>query len=213
MHNVKTQNLYQQLKQDIVCGKLPEKTALKQAELAEQYGVSRIPIRDALQRLKNEGWLVAHGKSSVMLRPLNANDAEDLYLMRLQIEPMLFDHALGNINFQTLGKARDILQQLQVTSPDDMLLNGELNWQFHRCLYLPASRPVLFDTVAQMHLLCARYIGFQETTLDHFSHSQQEHEALLDAINENQYELADTILKQHIRSAGEKLVQYLSTMP
>ena len=57
MHNRKTHTLYQQLKQDIVQGKLPEKQALKQAQLAERYGVSRIPIRDALQRLKNKaGW-------------------------------------------------------------------------------------------------------------------------------------------------------------
>ena len=89
MHNRKTHTLYQQLKQDIVQGKLPEKQALKQAQLAERYGVSRIPIRDALQRLKNEGWLVEHGKSSVMLRPLNADDAQDLYLMRMHLEPTL----------------------------------------------------------------------------------------------------------------------------
>ncbi|MEI8649423.1 GntR family transcriptional regulator [Paraglaciecola sp. Hal342] len=209
MHNRKTHTLYQQLKQDIVQGKLPEKQALKQAQLAERYGVSRIPIRDALQRLKNEGWLVEHGKSSVMLRPLNADDAQDLYLMRMHLEPMLLAHAAPNINFETLGKARDILLQLKAISPEDILLNGELNWQFHRCLYVPANRAALFDTVAHLHLLCARYIGFHETELAYFDRSQDEHDALLNALSANQHEKAGAILSQHIQVAGEQLVKYL----
>jgi DNA-binding GntR family transcriptional regulator len=209
MHNRKTHTLYQQLKQDIVQGKLPENQALKQAQLAERYGVSRIPIRDALQRLKNEGWLIEHGKSSVMLRPLNADDAQDLYLMRMHLEPMLLAHAAPHINYEILGKAKDILLQLHTTPPNDILVNGELNWQFHSCLYAPANRAALFDTVTHLHLLCARYIGFHETKLEYFNHSQNEHEALLDALVNKQYKQAGTILTKHIQEAGKQLVNYL----
>ncbi|WP_166422324.1 GntR family transcriptional regulator [Paraglaciecola sp. 20A4] len=205
----KIDNLYIQLKRDIVHGALPQGQALKQTQLAMRYGVSRIPIRDTLQRLKNEGWLVNHGKSGVMIRPLNANDAEDLYLMRLHIEPMLLAHAIPNINFETLGKAKDILQQLQTNEQRDILQQGELNWQFHRCLYLPAQRPALFETVAQLHRLCGRYIGFQEMKLDYLPHSQDEHKALLIAISTQDSQEANRVLNEHIRIAGEQLVNYL----
>lgn len=209
MHYSKTDSLYLQLKHDIVHGKLPQNTALKQTLLAERYGVSRIPIRDTLQRLKNDGWLSNHGKSSVMIRPLNSSDAEDLYLMRLHLEPMLLGHAIPNINFETLGKAQDILLKLKSSEPRDILQQGELNWQFHRCLYLPADRPALFDTVTQLHQLCARYIGFQEMELDYLSHSQNEHEALLTALREDERQKANKVLTEHIRIAGEQLVRYL----
>ena len=58
--------LYQQLKQDIRDNKLPIASPLKQEQLAANYGVSRIPVRDVLQRLKNEGWWYfnAHSKIS-----------------------------------------------------------------------------------------------------------------------------------------------------
>ena len=189
MHYSKTDSLYLQLKHDIVHGKLPQNTALKQTLLAERYGVSRIPIRDTLQRLKNDGWLSNHGKSSVMIRPLNSSDAEDLYLMRLHLEPMLLGHAIPNINFETLGKAQDILLKLKSSEPRD--------------------RPALFDTVTQLHQLCARYIGFQEMELDYLSHSQNEHEALLTALREDDRQKANKVLTEHIRIAGEQLVRYL----
>ncbi|WP_339767147.1 GntR family transcriptional regulator [uncultured Paraglaciecola sp.] len=209
MQQNKIDSLYIQLKRDIVQGELPQGQALKQTQLAMRYGVSRIPIRDTLQRLKNEGWLSSHGKSSVMISPLNTNDAEDLYLMRLHIEPMLLAHAIPNTNFETLGKAKDILLQLQTSEQRDIFQQGELNWQFHRCLYLPAQRLALFETVAQLHRLCGRYIGFQEMELDYLSHSQDEHKALLTAISAQDIQEASRVLSEHIRTAGEQLVNYL----
>jgi DNA-binding GntR family transcriptional regulator len=80
--------LYQQLKQDIRDNKLPIARPLKQQQLAADYGVSRIPIRDVLQRLKNEGWLTQSGKRGVMVHPLSATEAEDLYIMRMYLEPL-----------------------------------------------------------------------------------------------------------------------------
>ncbi len=62
--------LYQQLKQDIRDNKLPITTPLKQQQLAVGYSVSRIPIRDVLQRLKNEGRLTQSLKHGVMVHPL-----------------------------------------------------------------------------------------------------------------------------------------------
>ena len=62
--------LYQQLKQDIRDNKLPMAGPLKQEQLAIEYNVSRIPIRDVLQRLKNEGRLTQSLKHGVMVHPL-----------------------------------------------------------------------------------------------------------------------------------------------
>ena len=202
------QSLYEQLKQDIREHKLPVGMALKQEELAAQYGVSRIPIRDVLQKLKNEGWLVQSGKCGVMIASLSAQEAEDLSLMRQYLEPLLLAYALPNLTNNMLGQAEDLLvaldnKQLSVSEC------GELNWQFHACLYQAANRPTLFNTIISLHQQCSRYIGFHNTQLNYNSTSQDEHYQLLDALKNKQLELAQSILKQHIAQASCQLVEYL----
>lgn len=203
--------LYQQLKQDIRDHKLPVGSPLKQEQLATKYGVSRIPIRDVLQRLKNEGWLTQSGKRGVMLHPLSAIEAEDLYLMRMYLEPLILSYAIPKLNHQTLGQATDILEQLEQPHLS-IAQHGELNWQFHACLYQAANRPTLFNNVANLHQLCSRYIGFHSVELAYEKTSQQEHYALLEAIKAKQVAKAKTILKQHISEAGEMLVSYLHNL-
>ena len=200
--------LYQQLKQDIRDSKLPIDSPLKQEKLAIEYGVSRIPIRDVLHRLKSEGWLIQSGKRGVMVHALNATEAEDLYTMRMYLEPLILSHAIPKLNHQTLGQATDILEQLD-QSKLSIAQHGELNWQFHACLYQAANRPTLFNNVANLHQLCSRYIGFHSVELEYEKNSQQEHYALLDAIKAKQVSKAKIILKQHISKAGEILVAYL----
>ena len=106
------QQLYAKMKMDIRDNQLPIAQPLKQEALSERYGVSRIPIRDVLQRLKNEGWLITSGKRGVMVPHLNAGEAEDLYLMRMYLEPLILGHAIPKMTHQIIGKAADILNEI-----------------------------------------------------------------------------------------------------
>ena len=201
-------SLYQRLKDDILHRRLPIGEPLKQVELSERYQVSRIPVRDALQRLKSEGWLTTVGKRGVMVAPLSATEAEDLYQMRMYLEPLLLGHAMANISHKILGEALDILEQIE---QQDLTIeqHGELNWQFHSCLYKQAKRPTLFNTVSALHQQCGRYIGYHTLNLDYQSASQSEHHALLRATKEKNTEEAQAILKAHIQVAGEQMVTHL----
>jgi len=100
--------LIEQLKADILNGALPRGCPLRQQELSARYNVSRIPVRDAIAQLKNQGWLVTHGKAGVMVPELNWREAEDLYQMRMALEVHLLEHALPNLTHEVLGRAKDI---------------------------------------------------------------------------------------------------------
>ncbi len=201
--------LYQQIKGDILDNRLPVATALKQTELSTRYEVSRIPIRDVLTRLKNEGWLADCGKRGVMIPALSATEAEDLYLMRMYLEPLILNHGIPKINNQILGQAQDILEQIDQSKNSNIHQQGELNWQFHACIYQAAERPTLFNTIASLHQQCSRYIGYHSLELDYLETSQQEHYQLLTAIKNKQITKAKQILKAHISEAGEILVSHL----
>ena len=93
--------LIEQLKADILNGALPRGCPLRQQELSARYNVSRIPVRDAIAQLKNQGWLVTHGKAGGMVPELNWREAEDLYQMRMALEVQLLGHALPNLTQAT----------------------------------------------------------------------------------------------------------------
>lgn len=203
------QQLYTQIKNDILSGKLAGNKVLKQTELAEFYGVSRIPIRDTLLQLKSELWLVRNGKKGLKVAPMSADEAEDLYQMRALLEPLILRKAFANINRQILGKAGDISLEIQNNQRLSANELGQLNWQFHATLYECAKRETLFNTIEQLHTKCARYIGYHNQALDYLNKSEAEHEALLSAIKNNALQDALNILKSHIEKAGVLMVQHL----
>ena len=203
-------DLVDQLKDDILNGKLPKGRPLRQQELSSIYGVSRIPIRDAIALLKNQGWLIAHGKAGVMIPELNWQEAEDLYRMRMALEVQLLEHALPNLSHEVLGRAKDI--NLQLNAPCLTLLErGQLNWDLHATLYKVANRPTLFNVVAILNEQVRRYMGFQDGPLNYRDTSQSEHEQLFHLIENKQFEQSLCLLESHIKVAGQKMVEYLKS--
>ncbi|MBC3766916.1 GntR family transcriptional regulator [Neptunicella marina] len=201
-------HLVEQIKQDIQRGIWQPHQVLKQTELAEFYTVSRIPVRDAIARLRVEGWLVAHGKAGSAVAAFDCTEAEDLYLMRCELEPLILQMAAPFLTHTILGQARDILENVQSTHSASQV--GELNWQFHQILYTSAQRPVMLETINQLHQKCGRYIGYQSVSLDYLQQSQQEHLQILALLQQKHYDAACQTLRQHIQQAGVSLVKFLN---
>ncbi|SHF68732.1 DNA-binding transcriptional regulator, GntR family [Microbulbifer donghaiensis] len=202
-------SLYQRIKEDLLRGRFAPGQVLKQTELAELYDVSRIPVRDAVQQLKSEGWLTGHGKRGVAVPRFDPLEVEDLYLMRMRLEPLLQTLAAPQLNAETLGRARDILDRMDADPTLPAAEIGALNWAFHACLYKAAARPTLFATVEQLHRQCERYIGYQSRSLDYQRTSQREHYAILDALQRGDSETAASLLEQHVAAAGQQLAEFL----
>ncbi|MDX3773952.1 GntR family transcriptional regulator [Chromatiaceae bacterium AAb-1] len=210
---LKKQQLYLQLKQDIQQGIWPAGIQLTQQQLAEHYAVSRIPVRDVMQQLQAEAWLIPYGKAGLMVPPLTAVEAEELYQIRLQLEPMALQLAVPHLNFSQLGQAEDLLMQITRRPDASLFERGELNWQFHLLLYQPCQRPHLLRMLTGLHQQVARYLGFQEQAMDYSDISHQEHWQLIELLRQNKPDAAAELLYQHIAKAGELLVQHLQLHP
>lgn len=203
--------LYQAIKDDILNNQLPVGRPLRQAELSERYGVSRIPIRDVLAQLRAEGWLIPHGKAGNMIPDLNWQEAEDLYLMRADLEPRLLRHAFEHLRPTDFKFAQKTLLQLEQANLT-LLEKGELNWDFHKILYEPANRPTLFKIVQSLNLQAIRYLGFQYGPMGYQQHSQNEHTEILELLRNGSLSSAMDLLEKHIKQAGQLLVTYLQSI-
>ncbi|NLQ18832.1 GntR family transcriptional regulator [Marinomonas sp. M1K-6] len=201
-------DISQSIKEDIVKSLLPRGVPLRQTTLSVRYGVSRIPIRDALRSLKAEGWLVSHGKVGVMIPDLDWKEAEDLCLMRAELECLLFGMAFSRIQADDIIEARRILSELDQENVA-LIHRGELNWRFHQALYRAADRPTLQRVVEGLNKQAVRYLGFQYGPLGYRTESQNQHEALLLLIEKKDKCAALVLLRQHIEEAGALLADYL----
>lgn len=205
----KKQQLYQQLKQDIQQQYWAPAQVLTQQQLAAHYAVSRIVVRDVQQQLMSEGWLSAHGKAGMQVAGFSAAEAEELCLLRLQLEPLALQLAAPGLSFSQLGQAEDLLTQLAAQRSLPAYQRGELNWQFHRLLYQSCGKPHLLRLLDLLHQQVARYLGYQEQALAYTDTSALEHQQLVALLRSGNTTAACEVLTDHISNASTLLVQYL----
>ncbi|MDP5135274.1 GntR family transcriptional regulator [Rheinheimera baltica] len=206
---LKKQQLYHQLKNDIQQLHWQPGIVLTQQQLSAHYGVSRIVVRDVQQQLLNEGWLTTHGKAGMQVPPFNADEADELAMLRLQLEPLALKLAAPTLSFTLLGQAEDVLLTLSSTPELSPYQRGELNWQFHRLLYQSCNKPHLLGLLEKLHQQVSRYLGYQDQTQSYTQTSATEHQQLLTLLRRGDTEGACAVLTEHIATANTKLVSYL----
>jgi len=193
----------QRVRQGLLRGDYPPGAWLRQDDLAAELGVSKIPVREALQRLAAASLVTFEPNRGAMVRPLTAADAEEIFRLRLAVEPELLRRAIGRRTIVDLATA-----ELALTSPAHTLT--EANWRFHRALYDAASWPRALTMVETLHAAVAPYVLLYTEGLGGAAHSDAEHHELLEHCRTGDARAAVRVLRVHIQSAADALAGYLS---
>ncbi len=139
------------LRSQIECGELPPGSTLVQAELAAQFGLSRIPVREALRTLEADGYIVyLPNKGATVALALPSSDLLEIVEMRECIESRLLDHALPRQSLDDVRRASETLEAIgRARRGDDV---RGLHLHFHTLLLAPAGRPRMLETVNKWRL-------------------------------------------------------------
>ena len=205
---------------DTLAGKLRERILknelragepLRQEALAEAYGVSRMPIREAFRQLEVEGLVEFHPHRGAVVSPMSIEEAEELFDLRLIIETDLIRRAIENANDRDKGTASAALKAVQEAySSGDEERWGVLNWEFHKSLYTASNRPRSLSLLDGLNANIDRYVRLQ-LSLERSAPDRAniEHEQLLQAFIEGDGDRASAILTRHIQDARESLMTAL----
>lgn len=177
---------------------------LRQDDLAATLGVSKVPVREALQRLAAEGLVSFEANRGTVVRSLTADGAEEIYALRRAIEPVLLKRSVRNLTIVDLAEA-------EMALGDDHRSIGEANWQFHRALYAGARWERGSAIVGTLHAAVAPYVVLYTEGLRGSSASDAEHRELLALCRAKQTAKATALLDSHLRAAALALVEYLET--
>ena len=195
------------LRAQILKGELKSGQPLRQDELAARFGVSKIPVREALVQLKAEGLVNLHPNRGAVVSELSAAEADEIYVMRMALEAAALRRAIPQLTVAQLQQAAAVLDELDREA--DPARWGELNWAFHAVLYAPAAMPRLLGTIHTLHVNVARYLILYLAHMDYQHVSQREHRAILEACRFGKTEQALALLETHLQTAAQHMTAFL----
>jgi DNA-binding GntR family transcriptional regulator len=198
------------LQERILSGEFRDGEALVQDAIAEEYGVSRIPVREALRQLEACGLVSMETHKGAVVTSIPTEQVEELFELRALLETDMLARAVRRMTDSDIAEAREILGALEDSyRRGDMASWGRLNWAFHRRLYLPAGRAQTLTILQGINLQVERYIRLHLLATDGIDNAEREHREVLRLCALRDTEAAVVFLKLHILDAGRNLVAVL----
>jgi DNA-binding GntR family transcriptional regulator len=174
-----SEQLVDQVRDRILNGTVAPDRPIRQDALAAEMGVSKIPLREALARLEQEGLLASQANRGFTVRPLTAEEAEEVYALRLKLEPEMIAQAARQASEAEQLAASDLLDKLDSLTDSHGEGVGAFNRAFHLALLRPAGRPVTFTILERLHVLSERYVRKHLEPLGRNERANEEHRELL----------------------------------
>lgn len=198
------------LREAICTGVLDDGEELNQADLAAQFGVSRIPMREALRILQCEALIEVRPHHKALVASLTPSALGEIYEMRELIELHLLELVDDRIDDSVVTSLADLCERMEDGIEEDEWL--ALTRDYHDTLLSPARRPLLLDAMSRYRRLGQRYqfLAVTERRTRRLQ-ANKEHRKILAAIQHGDRQLARECLQEHIRSAGTGLLRALAT--
>jgi DNA-binding GntR family transcriptional regulator len=206
-----TSQLIVRFRERILAGTYAPGSALRQDSLASEFGTSKIPVREALVQLQSEGLVDIFPNRGFQVRPLATSELDEVFSLRLQIEPNAValgaklaaaaDHAAAR---QALDRLNDALTAGEFSS------SGRLNRAFHLLLIVPRLQPVANEILGRLHTLAQRYVQAHLRPEGRVKRATREHAALLKTWSGGKSQDVRALVHTHIESTRDDLARVVA---
>ena len=195
------------LRDAIASGRFAPGEQLLETSLAQSLGVSRGPLREAMQRLTQEGLLISHRNRGLFVMELDESTVRDTYLARAAVERAAVEHLIATGRHGEAVALRELADKMLEYRSDP---SGEevtaLDIGFHEKLVELSGSPQLrrmHQTLLTQVRMCVTHM---RTTYDSIDDRVREHRALADAIIEGDVERAVSQLREHMEDGMNRLL-------
>lgn len=210
-HRTLSGALLEEIRQGILSGRYEAGTQLRQDALAETFGVSRIPIREALFQLEAEGFVKIMPQKGAVVSDLSRDEIDDIFELRILLEPRLLLASapkLTDEDFERLTARHDTY--VQAISSNAVNEYGRLNADLHLAMYHRAGMPRTEQIVASLLQTSDRYTRIQLSNTAAMQRAMSEHAELIHLCRSGRFERAGRFLAEHVAAVRDDLVSTLS---
>ncbi len=200
---------YEIVRRRILVGAMQPGTAVRQDVIAAELGVSKIPLREALGRLEQDGLLKSFPNRGYVVRDLSTDEASEVFALRLKLEPGAVADACLRATPQDHAAAEKALAALEaeLAKPD-----GD-HVSFNRAFHLAMIRPgghITFQLMERLQILAERYVRVHLEPNGRDERASREHREILDAWIRGDAETVEALTANHIRGTLSDLKQQLA---
>jgi DNA-binding GntR family transcriptional regulator len=188
------------LAEQIIAGDIQPGARLRQDHIAEEFGASHVPVREAFRLLEAQGLVVSEPRRGVRVAGFSLDEVREVAEMRAALEVLALRQAGPHLTKALLDQAEAISKAGDKAS--DVQTWEEANRAFHRLIIAPCGMPRLLKTIDDLHSASARFL-FSGWRTEWEAPTDRDHMAILAALRGGDIETAAAVLARHIRSSGQ----------
>jgi DNA-binding GntR family transcriptional regulator len=204
----------------IMTGEFPVGTRLRQQWLAERFGVSRQPVREALRQVQASGLVEVIPHRGALVRGPSPREIREAYLVRAELEGLAAELAAAQPSLETLDQLREAAAAFseatnRIADADPAACAEEreqwsrANDQFHEGILAAAGVRVLTDSIHSLHRLVPRNLTWSAIrTRRMLEDNVEQHKRVLDALELNDATAARAAMRTHVRRSGEMVADW-----
>jgi DNA-binding GntR family transcriptional regulator len=201
--------VYEALRDDIARGRLPAGSRLKTAELARRYGTSTNPVREALQQLRGEGFVIISHNRGARVRDVDEDFVRNVSEITAMIEPYMTRWFVGQATPADIAEMKDIQAEIERGGFDDTERYSVLDARFHRIVYDRHYNRHAFD-IWWRHREILRIISRPYPfSLARRNALIADHRELIAALEAQDADEAAVIIERHVRGSGRHVIERL----
>lgn len=196
------------LRAAIQSGQLPDGSELNQVALAEHFGISRVPVREALRALEAEGWITARAHHRAVVQALSSERIAETFELRALLEVHLVEKAIGHIDDAHIARLRALCDEMDAM--DDHPSWVAANREFHRLLHECAGSPLTVELVEGLSSQVERYLRIRGESVIREGEAGAEHRAILQAAIDHDAGTARDRIRAHIDHTKRRVMEALA---
>jgi DNA-binding GntR family transcriptional regulator len=202
-------SIYERIRDDIIRGRLRANERLKVAEIASRMGTSTNPVREALQQLRGEGFVIIAPNRGARVRPIDEEFVRDICEIEVLIEPALTRWFVGIVTKADVTELEQIPADIEALNFSDEMAHSQLDLRFHKLMYdRHYNRHAVDLWVRHRQILWAISRRFP-TSLSRQSNVLDEHRELLGCIRAQDVDGAARAIGKHVEGSGRHIIEHM----
>lgn len=189
------------LAERIIAGAIAPGVRLGQDHIAEEFGASHVPVREAFRRLEAQGLVVSEPRRGVRVAGFTVEEVREVAEMRAALEVLALRQAAPHLTKALLDQAEEATRAGDKAT--DVQAWELANRHFHRLILTPCAMPRLLKAIDDLHTASARFL-FSGWRAEWEAPTDRDHRAILTALRAGQVETAAQVLARHVQTIGQK---------
>jgi len=202
-------SIYEMLREDIIEGRLAANERLVVSALAARYGASTNPVREALQQLRGEGFVVIVPNRGARVRAIDEDFLRDTNEIEMLIEPYFTRWFVGVATDEDVARLKALQADIEANNFVDLARHSELDTEFHRLVYEGHYNQRAFDLWLKHREILNAITRRFPMALGRRAAVIREHRALISALRAQDADAAAAIVANHVAGSGRHMIEQM----